>query len=133
MTPPEIEAILERELLRRVPGLSAAYLFGSFGRGEARPDSDVDLALLYARPPASTLRDQPFLLAAELESLFGRSVDVIVLNTAPADLVHRILRDGRLIVQTNPSARIAFEVRARNEYFDLLPLLRRYRRAPDVA
>jgi hypothetical protein len=28
----------------------------------------------------------------------------------------------------NPSARIRFEVKARNEYFDLLPYLRQYRR-----
>jgi hypothetical protein len=32
-----------------------------------------------------------------------------------------------LLLQPDPSARIAFEVRARNEYFDLLPFLQRYR------
>ena len=50
------------------------------------------------------------------------------MNGAPVDLVHRILRDGRLLVERDRSARIAFEVRARNEYFDLLPMLRLYRR-----
>jgi predicted nucleotidyltransferase len=92
-----------------------------------RSDSDVDIGLLYPSPPAATLEAQPFLVAAELESLLGRPVDIVVLNTAPVDLVHRVLRDGVLLLQPNPSARIAFEVRARNEYFDLLPILRRYR------
>lgn len=133
MNADEIEATLTQALPRLVPGLCAAYLFGSFGRGEARPDSDVDIGLLYASTPASTLDSQPFLVAAELESLLGRAVDIVVLNTAPVDLVHRVLRDGRLLLEPNPSARIAFEVRARNEYFDLLPFLRRYRRAPEVA
>jgi len=128
-----MEVVIARELPRLVPGLCAAYLFGSFGRGEERADSDVDLGLLYGSPPAATLLDQPFLVAAELESLLGRSVDIVVLDTAPVDLVHRVLRDGRLLLQPNPSARIAFEVRARNEYFDLLPLLRRYRGAKEVA
>jgi len=52
----------------------------------------------------------------------------VVLNRAPVDLVHRVLRDGILLLDRDPSGRIRFEVRARNEYFDLLPHLRRYRR-----
>jgi predicted nucleotidyltransferase len=128
VTRDEVESTLTRELPRRVPELCAAYLFGSVARGDARPDSDVDVGLLYAAKPEKTLEAQPFLVAGELESLLRRPVDLVVMNTAPVDLVHRILRDGVLLFQTNPSARIAFEVRARNEYFDLLPMLRRYRR-----
>lgn len=120
--------MLQTELSRLVPGLAAAYLFGSVARGEDGPGSDVDVGLLYQQAPASTLLDQPLLAAAELESRLGRRVDVVVMNTAPVDLVHRVLRDGILLLQPNPSVRIAFEVRARNAYFDLLPILRRYRR-----
>ncbi len=40
-----------------------------------------------------------------------------------------MLRDGILVVDRDPSRRIEFEVRRRNEYFDLLPVLREYRRA----
>jgi hypothetical protein len=43
----------------------------------------------------------------------------------------RVLRDGRLLVDRDPSARIAFEVRTRNEAFDLEPILARYRAAPE--
>jgi hypothetical protein len=50
------------------------------------------------------------------------------LNTAPVSLVHRVLRDGVLVLDRAPSARIRFEVRARNEFFDLQPILARYRR-----
>lgn len=128
MTRDDIEVVLKRELPRLVPGLHAAYLFGSVARGEARPDSDVDVAVLFPSPPPQTLAGQPFLVASELESILGRRVDVVVLNTAPVDLVHRVLRDGVLLMQPDPSARIAFEVRARNQYFDLLPILRTYRR-----
>jgi len=35
----------------------------------------------------------------------------------------------KLVVDRNPSARIAFEVRARNEFFDLKPVLDQYRAA----
>lgn len=133
MTSDELQALLRVELARLVPGLAAAYLFGSTARGDAGPSSDVDIGLLYEIAPAPTLSSQPLLAAAELGSRLGRQVDLVVLNTAPVDLVHRVLLDGILLMQPNPSLRIAFEVRARNEYFDLLPFLRRYRRTEDAA
>jgi predicted nucleotidyltransferase len=103
------------------------YLFGSAARGTARPDSDVDVGVLFAQTPAPTLDAQPYGLAADLESHLGRPVDVVVLNSASADLRIRVLRDGHLIVDRDKSRRIAFEVRTRNEFFDLEPILRRYR------
>jgi uncharacterized protein YutE (UPF0331/DUF86 family)/predicted nucleotidyltransferase len=125
----DTEALLRRELPRRIPRLVAAYLFGSRARGEARPGSDTDVALLLATTPEPTLNAQPFGVATDLELLLGSPVDLLVLNQSPVDLVHRVLRDGVLLVESDRSARIAFEVRARNQYFDLLPILRRYRTA----
>jgi hypothetical protein len=115
------------------PGIVTVYLFGSHARGTARADSDVDLGLLYATPPAPTLLAQPFLIEAELAERLGRPVQCVVMNTAPVDLVHRILRDGMLLVDSAPSHRVRFEVDARNRYFDLKPTLDRYRRARRVA
>ena len=63
------------------------------------------------------------------ERRLRRPVDLLILNQTPVDLIHRVLRDGILIHDRNPSARIRFEVKARNEYFDLLPYLRQYRHA----
>jgi uncharacterized protein YutE (UPF0331/DUF86 family)/predicted nucleotidyltransferase len=108
-------------------GIVTAYLFGSFARGTARPDSDIDIAVLYANAPEPTLNGQPFHLEGELERVAERAVQVINLHSAPIDLVHRVLQDGKLLVDINRALRIAFEVRARNEYFDMEPALRQYR------
>jgi len=108
--------------------LVAAYLFGSFARGTDRPDSDVDIAILLRSVPSDALDGARLTVEGELELALGRRCQLVLLNTAPPDLVHRVLRDGRLLVDRDPAARIAFEVRARNQYFDLLPVLRRYRR-----
>ena len=112
------------------PGLVAAWLFGSRARGTARPGSDVDVALLYASPPDATLSALPERVAAAVEAAMRTEADLVVLNHAAVDLVHRVLRDGVLLLDRRPSARIAFEVRSRREYFDLLPSLGQYRRPP---
>jgi predicted nucleotidyltransferase len=109
-------------------GVTAAYVFGSVARGTARPDSDVDVAVLFSQAPKASLLEQPFALADELRGLLGRPVDLVVLNTASADLVHRVLRDGVRVFQGDAAARVRFEVQRRNEYFDLLPYLQQYRR-----
>jgi uncharacterized protein len=122
-----LEALLG-ERLGADENVAAVYLFGSLARGTARDASDIDLGVLFRVVPPATLLGQPFELQASLSRELGKPVDVIVMNTAPVDLVHRILRDGRLLLERDRSRRIAFEVRARNQYFDLLPILQRYRR-----
>lgn len=121
-----IEGELRAALSGR-PDVAAAYLFGSLARDTPRDDSDVDVGVLFATHPRSTLDAGPLDLEADLERRLDRRVQVVVLNTAPADLRIRVLRAERLIVDRNPSARIRFEVGTRNEYFDLEPILRQYR------
>jgi predicted nucleotidyltransferase len=109
------------------PEVTAAYLFGSVAAERSRPDSDVDVGVLYRTAPPTTLLGQPYSQEAELSGRLGCPVQLVVMNGAPVDLVHRILRDGVLLVEHDKSARIAFEVRARSVFFDLLPVLREYR------
>ena len=122
-----MEAQLRDHFSTQTQGIFAAYLFGSFGRATAGPASDIDVAILGSGHSPSNIDSPALALENDLERLIGRSVQVVVLNSAPVDLVHRVLRDGRLVFEGDRSARIAFEVKSRNEYFDLLPFLRRYR------
>jgi predicted nucleotidyltransferase len=131
--PDEVTRALQGALSPLPEGVVAVYLFGSVARGTASAESDVDLGLLYETPPPPTYQGQPYLLQANLSERLGRAVDLVVLNDAPVDLVHRVLRDGVLLFDTKKSVRIAFEVKARNEYFDLLPYLEEYRRPKKVS
>jgi predicted nucleotidyltransferase len=114
-------------------GAVAVYLFGSVARGDAGPDSDVDVGILFAAAPPATLDAPRFAIEGEVERRLGRPVQVVALNRASPDLVHRVLRDGRLVLDRDRSARIRFEVRSRNEYFDMAPIRRLYRRYPAPA
>jgi uncharacterized protein len=67
-------------------GIAELSVFGSVARGDARPDSDVDL--LYVRVPGNDLGMSYFDLQDDLEQLFDRPVDLV-----PKDGLHRIIRD----------------------------------------
>ena len=123
----QVEAIVKRVVEGNDTDLVAVYLFGSVARGEARDDSDVDVAVLFGRRP-QTLKDLPNALTAELERCLGWPVEVIPLDDGEPDLIHRVLNEGRLVHERDRSARIRFEVAGRNAYWDLEPHLRRYRR-----
>lgn len=107
----------------------AAWLFGSRARGDASAQSDVDVAVLFGRPRPTTLEGLPTRLHAVLERAAGACVDLVILDGADPDLIHRVLRDGVLLVDNHRAGRIAFEVRSRNLWFDLEPVRRRYRAA----
>jgi uncharacterized protein len=125
-----IERVLREHFAAHPDGIVAAYLFGSVARGTAGSRSDIDVAVLFEAAPPGTLEGLPLELESRIARLVGRPAQVIVLNTAPVGLIHRVLRDGVLVLDRAPSARIRFEVRARNEFFDLQPILARYRRRP---
>ena len=112
------------------PDIVAAYLFGSLARGEASSGSDVDIAVILAggapRDVAGVERIEE--LREQIETRLRRDVDLVVMNGAAPDLLHRILRDGELVCESDHRRRLEFEVQARNEYFDLLPILQLYRR-----
>ena len=102
-------------------------MWGRVGGGTATAASDVDVGVLLATEPAGDLAGLLLGVEADLERALERDVQIVVLNTAPCDLVHRVLRDGCLALDRRPSVRVAFEVRARNEFFDPEPILREYR------
>lgn len=54
-------------------GVKRLGLFGSYARGEASDDSDIDIAVEFERPIGFRIVD----FAEDLEKLFGRKVDVL--------------------------------------------------------
>jgi predicted nucleotidyltransferase len=123
-----LEARLREVLSGAGDDVLAAYLFGSLARGAGNDRSDVDIGVLLRKGPSGRFSDLPLDLEGALERAVGREVQLVVLNEAPPDLVHRVLRDGRLLLDRDRSTRIRFEVRMRSLYFDLVPFLDRYRR-----
>lgn len=77
----------ERAALAAEYGVERIAVFGSIARGEASPDSDVDILVDFRED--ATLGLFEFVdLKLRLETLLGRPVDL-----ATADALHRALRD----------------------------------------
>ena len=114
--------------LKTKPDVLAAYIYGSVVTGRARPDSDVDIAVLVSE---KVMRRDPFRYRIELmtdlmDVLKRDDVDLILLNQAPPLLAHRVLKNGKLIIERSPSARAAFQVSTVNRYLDTQPMRNLY-------
>lgn len=106
--------------------MAAVYLYGSAAAGRTTSLSDVDVAVLFgdASPDPVAARAVRSAIAGDLVHRFpGLFFDVRNLEDLPLAVRGRILTEGRLLVDRDPSRRVAFEVRTRMLYFDFLPFL----------
>ncbi len=97
--------------------IAVAYLFGSAARRRAGEGSDLDLAVLVAPPPEDPLAYRTR-LAEDLAGRCGVRVDVVLAASVPPVLATRIVREGRILLSRDESARVRFETEALRRYFD---------------
>ena len=84
----------QREAIVRIAarhGATEVRLIGSVARGEARPDSDVDLLVTWSED--TSLLDQAALML-ELESLLGRKVDIASDSWVKPSIRESVYRDA---------------------------------------
>ncbi len=84
----ETLALRETEFARRF-GVRRIGLFGSRVRGDATPDSDVDLLVEMEQPTFDAYMDLKFLL----EDLFGCNVDLVLVDSVKPRLKPFILQE----------------------------------------
>ncbi len=72
-------------------GVQSLALFGSVVRGEAGPDSDIDILIAFSRPVGlfHFINTKEF-----LESILGRGVDLVTRDALKPQLRERILEEA---------------------------------------
>lgn len=122
------------EFFRHEPGVTAVWLFGSQAHGTARPDSDVDLGVLYAdgRRPDDPIRWYRTLFG-RLSALGAGEPDLVLLNDADPVLRRQVIERGRPLLVIDEDHAREFRVRSWMEYLDLAPIRERIQAARRVA
>ncbi len=107
--------------LAAVPQVVAATVFGSARDGWIRPGSDLDVAVLFDRPPAA---DAFLRFYADLcDQLPGvEKVDLVVLNQTEPILAFEALR-GRFLCKNDPDQTAAFFSLVCREYEDVMAMV----------
>ncbi len=63
------------DFFRDLPGIRRVFIYGSFAKGEERPDSDVDVCLIVKKPPFT---EKPLLKGIKrIENELGREVSYV--------------------------------------------------------
>lgn len=107
------DAAVVRILRESIPDLVAVYRFGSTVRGEARPSSDVDLAVLPGAPLEPIRR---FEIQERIAAALGKDVDLVDLRTASTVMQLQVVSHGVAIDVVRPEERAAFEGRVLSAY-----------------
>lgn len=85
------QRLKENHQALRAYGVSRVGLFGSFRRGEATPESDVDILVVF-EPDQKTFNN--FMdLCFFLEDLLGRKVDLLTPESLSPIFGHKILEE----------------------------------------
>jgi len=115
-----------------IPGeIAAIYVYGSILKGRLRKDSDVDIAIL----PCYDIDDLEKLeLVSIIEGYFtaflkdiGLDREVSILDMrgryVSVQLLYKVITEGILLYEDDPSQRFEFENTVKREYFDFKPYL----------
>jgi hypothetical protein len=74
--------------------ISYCAVFGSFARGEATEESDIDLLVKFSKPKGFDWLDA----AVEIENVLGRKVDLVTENGLHPRIREKVLKELQVIL-----------------------------------
>lgn len=81
----ELQKIIEE--VKNHPKVVAIYLFGSYARGEEKPLSDIDIAVILKDPDK---KDE-----ADIGSLYSEKIDLVLFHRLPLHIQYEVFKYGK--------------------------------------
>ncbi|WAM33057.1 type VII toxin-antitoxin system MntA family adenylyltransferase antitoxin [Caldicellulosiruptor morganii] len=125
----EKSRILEvlKECFEKENTIVFAYLFGSYAKGKANENSDVDIAVYVDEELAN---DSKRLLEFQIKHMIGisdilrKEVDLVILNQASPLLRHEVISEGILIIEKDHDRLVNFKKMSFYYYQDWLHIMK---------
>jgi hypothetical protein len=108
---------LLKEKLEKEKDIIFAYIFGSYGRDNISPLSDVDIAV-YLTDSNDFFQRKIELNLLITEVLKTDEVDIVIMNDAPLEFAFNVLKTGSLLFSKDESLRINYEIKIIKFYQD---------------
>lgn len=115
-----------RNYFSQKPETVAVYLYGSFARGDAKKNSDIDLGIILLKKKHRPFHLPQAIFADELKKITKKKVEIQDLSACSLEFCHRVLSEGKLIYGKDNQTRIDFEVQIGKKYFDFKPYIEEY-------
>jgi predicted nucleotidyltransferase len=111
-----------KNILRDMPDLRLVILYGSAATGKMRPDSDVDIAILFDRPLSTEKKME---LISRLERELKRDVDLVDLFDLNGTILKQILTKGHVLLQATTGVLAELIQRMIYNQTDMMPYVSR--------
>ena len=117
---------LVRSILEKDPQILLAWVFGSVAQGKARPESDLDLAVVCDHPLTA---EEQVEMSRLLEATLKMPVDLVDLSQAHGPIVAEALCRGVALIRRSPEHHAQLLKRMWLEEADFGPLRRQMQSA----
>ena len=96
----------------------AVYLFGSHATGKVRPNSDIDLAILFDSRDRAFINRRWDNYLIDISRLLRKDVHLITLNFASEELLRQIFNKGRCLIVNDTKKLAHFKMIAYSRIVD---------------
>jgi uncharacterized protein len=104
------------DFFKEQPAVLLAFLFGSMASGRMRPESDVDIGILFKRAPSYKTVSS---IVDEISTILKKEIDPVILNNSSPIIKMQILKKGLLIHASDRRIYNRFFSDTLNQYDDL--------------
>ena len=99
-------------------GVIAVYVFGSYANGNARPCSDLDLAILFGSRDRDTIKRRLDNYLIDLSRLLRKDIHLTTMNFASEELLKQIFKKGKCLIVTDSKKLARFKMTAYSRIVD---------------